>query len=91
MYEKIGPSPVFRRACAVLLLLVALPALYVLSVGPLTPLLRYHGGDRGYLVWQTVYGDPLGRLPRCCRQPVNGYLSVCDRIYWRIRLGPEDN
>ncbi|MCO6456224.1 MAG: hypothetical protein J5I93_13065 [Pirellulaceae bacterium] len=72
-------------------MLMALPVFYLLSVGPLTPLLRYHGGERGSLLWQSLYGEPLGRLPRGCREPVNRYLSVCDGIYWRIRRLESDD
>ena len=64
---------------------VVLPCLYLLSVGPASPLLRYHGGDMGYRIWTTLYGEPLGNLPRSGRSAVNWYLGVCDKAYWRIR------
>lgn len=70
---------------AVFLAAVLAPLLYVFSIGPVSVLLLHHGGTRGYLIWQAVYGDPLGKLPRSLRTPVNRYLAFSDRMYWKLR------
>lgn len=75
----------FNKMNIVLATLIAIPLLYFVSIGIMTPVLRYHGGDTGYRVWQIVYGDPLGHAPKHVRRVVNRYLVYSDRAYWLIR------
>jgi len=63
---------------------LSLAGLYLVSIGPMSPLLCHHGGEHGYRIWQAVYGKPLGNLPKPCRNAVNAYLSASERVYWRI-------
>ncbi|MCA9153310.1 MAG: hypothetical protein KDA38_00920 [Planctomycetales bacterium] len=73
------------RLNAVLFTMVVVPLLYFISIGIMTPLLRYHGGHAGYRAWQIIYGDPLGHAPSHVRGVVNRYLAFSDRTYWLIR------
>lgn len=82
-----GNSKAFRVVWVALLML---PLLYGLSIGPMAPLLLYHGGDTGHYVWNKMYGDPLGKLPKSGRRVVNSYLSFSDRMYWKLRNWMED-
>ncbi len=71
----------------VLAILLFSPLIYIVSIGPMSPILRFHCGDSGYQVWQAVYGAPLGRTPRPIRNLVNKYLGFSDMLYWRMRKG----
>lgn len=80
-------SPNRRCYAATIAALLILPLLYIASIGPVTPILLHHGGDHGYIAWDALYGRPLGKLPKPCRDAVNKYLSYSDKLYWRIRKG----
>ena len=77
--------PMLRRICwyvsAPLLVLV----LYVVSIGPMTPLLR-NSGDSGRATWEASYARPLGRLPHPFRGWVNRYISICERRYMELKM-----
>lgn len=66
---------------------LALPLLYVGSVGPMAPILVHECGDAGCAVWDRVYFRPLSKLPRGGRELVNKYIGFCDTQYirWKIQ------
>lgn len=66
---------------------LVIPLLYIASIGPMTPLLT-NGSEGAYGVWQFMYGNPLGKLPRPFRSAANAYINSCTRLYCRLQGGP---
>lgn len=83
------PTPRLSLACGWLLLAsLIVVGLYIASIGPMTPILRYNG-SWGEQTWEVVYGRPLGKLPRPLRRWVNRYMGRWDTWYMRRKLSQQ--